>query len=95
MSEKKIYWKSQPGTYNNGFYRLNIDNLKENDYRIIDRPHNFKNKLTVCYKVEERIFVSLEHQELDPVELTPNNDALEAFENEDWEELERLFFNLE
>jgi hypothetical protein len=90
-----IYWKAQPGTAENGHWRLDIDSLKNGEYESIDRDHAFSNKLTTAYKYQDRIFAALEKQTLDPVELIPTEEAIEAFRNADWEELTRLFLNLE
>jgi len=89
-----IYWKIRPGTADNGHYRLDTHSLKSGEYESIDRDHNFQNKLTVAYKYQGRIFAALERQTLDPVELLPTSEAIEAFDNADWAELERLFFDL-
>jgi hypothetical protein len=90
-----IYWKIRLGTADNGHYRLDTHSLKSGEYESIDRDHAFSNKLTTAYKYQGRIFAALEKQTLDPVELTPTEEAIEAFRNADWEELTRLFLNLE
>jgi len=93
--ESAIYWKVQPGTAENGHWRLDIDNLKNGEYESIDRDHEFQNKLTTAYKYQDKIFAALEKQTADPVELMPTEEAVEAFDIGDWEELTRLFLNLE
>jgi len=86
-TDKKTKYNSNP------IIRLDIDKIK-NKVESISRDHNFKNKITVAYLYNDRVFVAFEKQTADPFEVTPADKMKEVFLNEDWETLEKYAADL-
>lgn len=79
---------------NRGTWRFQ-PNSESKDYKVISRDHNFGNRVTIAYKWTdkhgiERVFVAFEKQTADAFEITPREEAVQAFNEKDWGTLSHL-----